>query len=96
MVKKIYTSKLHPKIEAIMEHFRPRFGNDEDIHVLEQYTKIKKLLAELDTSELRRLQLKKLESQMTSKMKEVHMKEKNLYHSLKKMGYGNQNTPTSA
>lgn len=83
-MRKQYLSKLHPKIESIMEHFVPRFGNDEDISILETYTKIKKLLAEIDSAELRKLQIKKLEAQMTGKMKEVHLKEKNLYHQLKK------------
>lgn len=82
--QKVYNTRADEKLEKLMEHFRPRFGNDEDIAILNTYTSIKKMLGDVNASEMRQLELKKLESSMTKKMKEVRMKEKGLIYSITK------------
>lgn len=81
--KKTHTTPALPEIEESMAHFKPRFGNDQDISIIEQYGKIKKLLSDIDASGMRLLQIKREESKMTARMKEIERKERQLLAMLK-------------
>lgn len=81
--------KAHPKIEAEMAHFKARFANDEDINIINKYGKLKQKISEVNESEFRRLQLAKLEAQMTSKMKEIRVDERNLFYMIQKRNESN-------
>ncbi len=80
--KKTHNTPSHPKVEELMAHFVPRFGNDQDIRIIEEYGKIKKLLSDIDASAMRLAQIKKEESKLTSKMKQIQTKEKHLFYML--------------
>jgi len=83
-MKRKHTTLAIPEIENAMAHFKPRFGNDQDIGIIQQYGKIKKLLSDIDASAMRLLQIKKEESKMTARMKEVSQKEKQLLSMLER------------
>ena len=79
-----YHSKANDRIEAGMAHFKARFGNDEDIRIIKEYGRIKKMIEEIDATSYRKLELERLENKMTDKMKSIREREAALWKSLKK------------